>query len=156
MELHCHEKGIPFVRTKVGDRYVHQALTGQGGVLGGEASGHLLVLDRTSTGDALVAALQVLEALIADKTTLKAALAGYTPFPQKTVNVRVQPGAKPLEHPDVQAARAEAERSLEGKGRLVLRASGTEPVVRVTVEARDAALMQSVLDALSAVVKSTA
>ncbi|MFZ9311696.1 MAG: phosphoglucosamine mutase [Arenimonas sp.] len=154
MELHCREKGIPFVRTKVGDRYVHQALTEQGGVLGGEASGHLLVLDRTSTGDALVAALQVLEALIADKTTLKAALAGYTPFPQKTVNVRLQPGAKPLEHPAVQAARAEAERSLEGKGRLVLRASGTEPVVRVTVEAQDAVLMQSVLDSLSAVVKS--
>jgi phosphoglucosamine mutase len=70
------------------------------------------------------------------------------------VNVRLQPGAKPLEHAAVQAARAEAESSLEGKGRLVLRASGTEPVVRVTVEARDAALMQSVLDALSAVVKS--
>jgi phosphoglucosamine mutase len=155
MELHCRNQGLPFIRTKVGDRYVHQALTEHGGILGGEASGHLLVLDRTSTGDAIVAALQVLEALTSQKLTLKSALSSYTPFPQKTVNVRLQPGAKPLESPAVQTARDEAERALEGKGRLVLRASGTEPVVRVTVEANDADLMQSVLDRLSAVVKAS-
>lgn len=154
MELHCQQRGIPFLRTQVGDRYVHQALTEHGGVLGGEASGHLLVLDKTSTGDAIVAALQVLEALAARKQTLRQALAGYTPFPQKTVNVRLQPGAKPLAHPGVQAARAAAEARLQGKGRLVLRASGTEPVVRVTVEANDAALMQSVLDDLAAAVQA--
>jgi phosphoglucosamine mutase len=154
MELHCQQRGIPFLRTQVGDRYVHQALTEHGGVLGGEASGHLLVLDKTSTGDAIVAALQVLEALSARKQTLQQALAGYAPFPQKTVNVRLQPGAKPLAHPSVQAARAVAEARLQGKGRLVLRASGTEPVVRVTVEANDAALMQGVLDDLAAVVQA--
>lgn len=154
MELHCRNQGLPFIRTKVGDRYVHQALSEHGGILGGEASGHLLVLDRTSTGDAIVAALQVLEALTSQRLTLKSALSGYTPFPQKTVNVRLQPGAKPLENPAVQTARDEAEHALEGKGRLVLRASGTEPVVRVTVEANDADLMQSVLDRLSAVVKA--
>jgi phosphoglucosamine mutase len=154
MELHCRNQGLPFIRTKVGDRYVHQALSEHGGILGGEASGHLLVLDRTSTGDAIVAALQVLEALTAQRLTLKSALSGYSPFPQKTVNVRLQPGAKPLDNPAVQTARDEAERALEGKGRLVLRASGTEPVVRVTVEANDAALMQSVLDRLSAAVKA--
>ncbi len=154
LELHCRNHGLPFIRTKVGDRYVHQALTENGGVLGGEASGHLLVLDRTSTGDAIVAALQVLEALTAQKLDLKAALAGYTPFPQKTVNVRLQAGAKPLHNPAVQAAQALAEKRLEGKGRLVLRASGTEPVVRVTVEANDAALMESVLAELSAAVQA--
>ena len=154
LELHCQRKGMPFIRTQVGDRYVHQALTENGGVLGGEASGHLLVLDRTSTGDAIVAALQVLEALAVQKLGLKAALADYKPFPQKTVNVRLQTGAKPLASPAVQAAQALAEQRLQGKGRLVLRASGTEPVVRVTVEADDAALMESVLSELSAVVQA--
>jgi phosphoglucosamine mutase len=154
LELHCQQNGMPFLRTNVGDRYVHKALTDHGGNLGGEASGHLLVLDRTSTGDAIVAALQVLEALTARKQTLQQALAGYTPFPQKTVNVRLQPGAKPLADPSVQAAKAEAEQKLDGRGRLVLRASGTEPVVRVTVEANDAALMEHVLGALSDAVKA--
>jgi phosphoglucosamine mutase len=154
LELHCQQNGMTFLRTNVGDRYVHKALTDHGGNLGGEASGHLLVLDRTSTGDAIVAALQILEALIARKQTLQQALAGYTPFPQKTVNVRLQPGAKPLADPSVQAAKAEAEQKLDGRGRLVLRASGTEPVVRVTVEANDAALMEHVLGALSEAVKA--
>lgn len=154
MELHCRNQGMPFIRTKVGDRYVHQALTENGGILGGEASGHLLVLDRTSTGDAIVAALQVLEALTAQSLSLKSALASYRPFPQKTINVGLLPGAKPLTSPEVQAAQLIAEKRLEGKGRLVLRASGTEPVVRVTVEANDAALMQSVLDELSTIVKA--
>ncbi len=154
MELHCRKRGIEFMRTKVGDRYVHQALSAHAGVLGGEASGHLLVLDKTSTGDAIVAALQVLQALVAQKLSLHSALADYVPFPQKTVNVRLQSGAKPLQSESVLAAQREAELALEGKGRLVLRASGTEPVVRVTVEANDAALMQNVLDTLSAVVKA--
>ena len=154
LELHCRQNDMPFLRSNVGDRYVHKALTEHGGNLGGEASGHLLVLDRTSTGDAIVAALQVLEALTSRKLSLQQALAGYTPFPQKTVNVRLQPGAKPLADPAVQSAKADAERNLEGRGRLVLRASGTEPVVRVTVEANDAALMERVLGALSEAVKA--
>jgi phosphoglucosamine mutase len=150
------ESGIDFVRVQVGDRFVHQALVEHGGVLGGEASGHLLCLDRASTGDAIVAALQVLEAMQRAGGSLAQALAGYAPLPQKTVNVRIAPGAKPLDRADVQAARAEAEAALEGRGRLVLRPSGTEPVVRVTVEADDAALMQQVLDRLSAVVRAAA
>ena len=154
MELHCQARGIAFVRTQVGDRYVHQALTQQGGILGGEASGHLLVLDKTSTGDAIVAALQVLEAITVQGLALQQAVAGYVPFPQKTVNVRLQAGAKPLENAAVIAARAEAEQALAGKGRLVLRASGTEPVVRVTVEAQDAELMERVLASLAAVVSA--
>ncbi len=154
MEKALAEAGIAFQRAKVGDRFVHQALVEGGGVLGGEASGHLLCLDSASTGDAIVAALQVLEVLQRRKLTLKQALVGYVPLPQKTVNVRVAPGVKPLDAPAVQAARTEAEVALAGKGRLVLRPSGTEPVVRVTVEAADPALMQRVLDQLSAAVRA--
>jgi len=148
------ERGIPFQRAAVGDRFVHRALVEGGGVLGGEASGHLLCLDSATTGDAIVAALQVLEALVRQRRSLADALADYLPLPQKTVNVRVAPGVKPLEVDSVQAARREAEGALEGRGRLVLRPSGTEPVVRVTVEAADAALMESVLERLSSAVRA--
>ena len=156
LEQALGERGIPFVRTQVGDRYVHQALVGQGGVLGGEASGHLLCMDRASTGDAIVAALQVLEALRRRGQSLEQALAGYRPLPQRTVNVRIRPGTRPLEDERVLAARAEAEDALRGRGRLVLRASGTEPVVRVTVEAADETLMQGVLERLAGVVGAAA
>ena len=156
MERGLAGQGIGFLRAKVGDRYVHQALVEHGGVLGGEASGHLLCLDRASTGDAIVSALQVLESLRRRGQSLREALAGYEPLPQQTVNVRIAPGVKPLEQPAVQAARAEAEAALAGRGRLVLRPSGTEPVVRVTVEADDAALMRQVLDRLAEVVRAAA
>ena len=156
MERSLGEQGIGFLRAKVGDRYVHQALVERDGVLGGEASGHLLCLDRASTGDAIVSALQVLEALRRQGRSLEQALADYQPLPQQTVNVRIAPGAKPLDQPAVQAARDEAEQALAGRGRLVLRASGTEPVVRVTVEADDAGLMRQVLDRLAGVVSAAA
>jgi phosphoglucosamine mutase len=154
LEQALGEGNIDFMRVQVGDRYVHQALVEGGGVLGGEASGHLLCLDRASTGDAIVAALQVLEAMQRSGGTLAQALAGYRPLPQKTVNVRIAAGARPLDAAAVRAARTEAEAALLGRGRLVLRPSGTEPVVRVTVEAADAELMQQVLDRLSDVVRA--
>ncbi len=156
LERALGERGIGFLRARVGDRYVHQALVEHGGVLGGEASGHLLCLDRASTGDAIVAALQVLEVLRRRGQTLEQALAGYQPLPQQTINVHIAPGVKPLEAAAVQAARAEAEAALAGRGRLVLRPSGTEPVVRVTVEADDADLMRQVLDRLADVVRAAA
>jgi len=154
LEKSLGEGGIEFIRARVGDRFVHKALVERDGLLGGEASGHLLCLDSASTGDAIVAALQVLEVLVRQGRSLGEALAAYQPLPQKTVNVRIEPNARPLDAPAVQAARLQAEASLEGKGRLVLRPSGTEPVVRVTVEAADAVLMQHVLDELSAAVRA--
>lgn len=148
--------GIGFLRTKVGDRYVHQALLEHGGVLGGETSGHLLCLDRVSSGDGIVSALQVLEVLCRRGIGLGEALAGMVKLPQKTVNVRVGHGARPAEAEAVKAALARAQAAVRGRGRAFLRPSGTEPVVRVTVEADDVALVQRVLDELSAAVRAAA
>ena len=148
--------GIGFVRAKVGDRHVHQQLLANDGVLGGEASGHLLCLDRASTGDGIVSALQVLEVLQRRGIGLAEALQGLHKVPQKTVNVRYQGSSKPAEAQSVQAALAEALRAVEGRGRAFLRPSGTEPVVRVTVEADDAALVDATLAALAAAVRAAA
>ncbi len=154
LELKLAGQGIGFSRANVGDRYVHQRLHETGGVLGGEASGHVLCLDRAGTGDALIAALQVLHALSTSARSAADWRAAMPRFPQQTINVRYANGAKPLAHPAVATARAEAEQTLAGRGRLVLRASGTEPLIRVTVEADDAALVQRVAQAVAAAVSS--
>ncbi|MFN7782051.1 MAG: phosphoglucosamine mutase [Lysobacterales bacterium] len=138
------QRGIAFARAKVGDRYVLEQLKAHGGRIGGEASGHILVLDKASTGDGIVSALQVLQAVRRSGKSLKALLEGLSWVPQKTVNVRITPGAKPLESAGVQAEAKAAEARLEGRGRLVLRASGTEPLIRITVEADDEALLLDV------------
>ena len=157
LEQALARKGIAFIRAKVGDRYVHQQLIAHDGVLGGEASGHMLCLDRTSTGDGIVSALQVLEVLQRRGLTLRQALDGMTRVPQKTVNVRYTKGAsQPAEAATVQAALAEAQAAVAGRGRAFLRPSGTEPVVRVTVEADDAVLVQATLDRLAAAVRDVA
>ncbi|NZA26097.1 phosphoglucosamine mutase [Luteimonas sp. SJ-92] len=149
-------RGIGLVRTKVGDRHVHQALLEHGGVLGGETSGHLLCLDRAGTGDGIVSALQVLEVLKRRGLTLQEALQGLQKLPQQTVNVRYGSGMRPAEAPEVQAALARAQAAVEGRGRAFLRPSGTEPVVRVTVEADEAALMQRTLEGLAEAVRAAA
>ena len=150
------ERGIGFVRANVGDRHVHQKLLAHKGMLGGEASGHLLCLDRTSTGDGIVSALQVLEVLQRRGVSLADALGGLHKVPQKTVNVRYQGAGKPAEADSVQAALAKAQAAVAGRGRAFLRASGTEPVVRVTVEADDAALVDATLATLAAAVRAAA
>ncbi|OHE85581.1 MAG: phosphoglucosamine mutase [Lysobacterales bacterium RIFOXYA1_FULL_69_10] len=150
------ERGIGFIRAKVGDRYVHQQLVANDGVLGGETSGHLLCLDSASTGDGIISALQVLEVLRRRKLSLRQALSGLVKVPQKTVNVRYEGDARPAEAPAVQAALADAQRAVQGRGRAFLRPSGTEPVVRVTVEADDDALMQDTLDTLAGAVRAAA
>ncbi|MCS4280792.1 phosphoglucosamine mutase [Stenotrophomonas rhizophila] len=157
LEQALERLNIPFQRSNVGDRYVHQALVENNGVLGGEASGHLLCLDRATTGDAIVSALQVLEVLRRDGTSLRQVLSVLNKVPQKTVNVRLQGAAKAtVQAESVQAALAAAQHAVKGRGRAFLRPSGTEPVVRVTVEADSAELMQSTLDSLSAAVKAAA
>jgi len=156
LEQAFEQAGIGFVRAKVGDRHVHQQLVAHGGVLGGEASGHLLCLDRASTGDGIVSALQVLEVLHRRGRGLRDALFGLAKVPQRTVNVRFANGAKPAEAESVMAALAEAQAAVAGRGRAFLRPSGTEPVVRVTVEADDAELVQVNLDRLAAAVQAAA
>ena len=150
------ERGIGFIRAKVGDRYVHQQLLANDGVLGGEASGHILCLDRANTGDGIVSALQVLEVLQRRGIGLAEALAGLRKVPQKTVNVRYAGASKPAEADSVQAALADAQRAVQGRGRAFLRPSGTEPVVRVTVEADDPDLVEQTLARLSDAVRAAA
>jgi len=145
--------GIGFVRAKVGDRYVHQALIEHGGILGGEASGHLLCLDRATTGDGIISALQVLEVLQRRKITLQQAVAGLRKVPQKTVNVRIAPGSPPLDADSVKQALAAAQQAVNGRGRAFLRPSGTEPLIRVTVEADDAILVDQVAHSLAEAVR---
>lgn len=149
-------RGIEFIRAKVGDRYVHQQLLAHDGVLGGEASGHILCLDRANTGDGIVSALQVLEVLQRRGIGLVQALVGLKRVPQKTINVRFEAGRKPAEAESVKAALQVAQQAVAGRGRAFLRPSGTEPVVRVTVEADDAKLMESTLLALADAVKAAA
>jgi phosphoglucosamine mutase len=159
LEIALGEQGLDFERAAVGDRYVHERLLETGGVLGGESSGHMLVLDRTTTGDGMVTALQVLAALQAQGGRLSALRAGFTRYPQKLHNVRLADGvdAKALMNSAaVQAAIAQSEQALGDRGRVLLRPSGTEPLLRIMVEAQDAALMQAQLDALRLVVETQA
>jgi phosphoglucosamine mutase len=115
-----------------------------------------LCLDRANTGDGIVSALQVLEVLRRREVTLREALAGMQRVPQETVNVRYAAGARPAEADSVRSALAQAQRAVEGHGRAFLRPSGTEPVVRVTVEADDATLVRSTLEALAEAVRAAA
>jgi phosphoglucosamine mutase len=156
LEKALAQRGIAFQRAKVGDRYVHQKLVEGQGVLGGETSGHLLCLDRATTGDGIVSALQVLEVMRRRGLDLHELLQGFDKVAQRTANLRVTPGAKPHETDAVQRELQRAQQELAGRGRAFVRASGTEPVVRVTVEADDAALVQEVLDRLSRAVREAA
>ncbi|MDD4910813.1 MAG: phosphoglucosamine mutase [Sideroxydans sp.] len=148
---------IPFARAKVGDRYVMEVLQQKGWQLGGENSGHILCLDKHSTGDGIVSALQVLEALRSSKQTLAQAAQDLVMYPQILINVRVSgKAAELLEHPAVQTASDEAERMLNGKGRVLLRPSGTEPLLRVMVEGEDGVLVKQCAEKIAAVVKGIA
>jgi phosphoglucosamine mutase len=150
------ESGIDFIRANVGDRFVLQKLKEHDGVLGGETSGHVLCLDRATTGDGIIAALAVLEALKLDGQDLVAARQGLHKMPQIMINVRAPGAREALQSDDVKKALAEAEQALHGRGRVVLRASGTEPMARVTVEAADEAEVKQLAQKLADVVKSVA
>lgn len=145
--------GIPFARAAVGDRYVVEMLNDKGWVFGGENSGHILVLDRHTTGDGIVAALQVLAALRLESCDLKALLGGLVLYPQKLINVPVVRGFDWQACPAIIAAQAAAEQRLLGRGRVLLRASGTEPLLRVMVEGEEAAEVVATAEALAEVVR---
>ena len=134
MEVAIKAMGLEFVRAKVGDRYVMSALTKHGWVLGGEASGHIVCLDKTSTGDAIIAALQVLSALVQSGQTLHELRQGMSKFPQQLINVKIAQKSDPMQNEIIVAAVKDAESLLGERGRVLLRASGTEPVIRVMVE----------------------
>ncbi|MDR3414771.1 MAG: phosphoglucosamine mutase [Nevskia sp.] len=149
--------GVPFERAAVGDRYVLERLRASGGLIGGETSGHTLCLDRTSTGDGIITSLQVLEAMRTEQATLAQLVSGMSKYPQVLINVPVQGHAKRvLELPPVTAALQECESGLHGRGRVLLRASGTEPLIRVMVEAQDGAETQQAAERLAQAVRIAA
>ena len=143
VELALRALGVELVRAKVGDRYVLEELAARGWLLGGEGSGHLLALDKHTTGDGIVSALQVLQAVRTGGRSLTQWLAPVTLFPQVLINVRVAAGSDHRSNARLAAAQRAVEAELGATGRVLIRASGTEPVLRVMVEARDAALAQA-------------
>jgi phosphoglucosamine mutase len=147
--------GIDFRRAGVGDRYVLAMLRETGGVLGGETSGHLLTLDHATTGDAMVAALQVLAIMQQSGRMLAELVADLPLLPQKQVAVKVAQRFDPGTRPDVVAVRERIEAQLAGRGRVVLRASGTEPVIRVMVEAEERAEAEAAAQALAKAVQES-
>ncbi|MDP4543624.1 phosphoglucosamine mutase [Psychrobacter faecalis] len=137
LELALKDADIAFTRAKVGDRYVMQELEANGWILGGEPSGHILCLDKSRTGDAIIAGLQVLAVMQARGKALSDLTEGFEILPQKLVNVRLSQMQDPFEHEELVAAFDKARATLEGRGRLLIRQSGTEPMIRVMVESDD-------------------
>jgi phosphoglucosamine mutase len=155
LQLALEREGIGFRRARVGDRYVLAMLKELGGVLGGETSGHLLCLDRTTTGDGLVSALQVLAVMKRTGRPVAELAAGMPQFPQVMVNVRVRERIDPGHSPVIQAAVKRVEQALGGAGRVVLRASGTEPLIRVMVEGQDEAVVTRHANELAEIVRQS-
>lgn len=153
LELALREKNIPFERAPVGDRYVMERLLNEGWLIGGEASGHVMCLDRSTTGDGVIAALQVLAAMQKSGCSLHELKAGMTKYPQYMVNVTIRDPVNVDSSPELKLAVSDAEKQLGRDGRVLLRASGTEPVFRVMVEGSDAALVKKLANNLAYVVK---
>ena len=149
MELALQSLGIPFARANVGDRYVMEMLKELGWRLGGENSGHVICLDHATTGDGIVASLQVLQAMVRAQTGLATLRRNLRLFPQRLVNVRFAGGVDPLQQPAVLKAVADAEDKLAGRGRVLLRKSGTEPLIRVMVEGEEAELVSSLAEEIA-------
>ena len=154
VELALKKRDVDFVRAKVGDRYVLEELVARGWQLGGEGSGHLLALDKHTTGDGMVSALLVLSAICRTGKSLAQQLEGVTLFPQTLINVRMQPGQDWKGNAELARVQAEVTAELGDRGRVLIRASGTEPLLRVMVEASDAALAQSCAERMAATVRA--
>ena len=147
---------IPFQRAAVGDRYVMAKLVENGWFLGGESSGHIICLDKTTTGDGIIAALQVLEALVDQQLTLTEACSDLEIYPQTMINVPITQPLKPDNSPEIQDAVKSAEAELGDTGRVLLRASGTEPLIRVMVEGQNASQVEKIATQLAQSVKQVA
>ncbi len=153
LELALKDLNIPFLRTKVGDRYVVEALKDNDWNLGGEASGHVLCSDLNTTGDGIVAALQVIRAISDSGKPLAELKLGMSKFPQTMINVRLAKKVDITENNAINAAVAEAEQKLAGRGRILLRPSGTEPLIRVMAEGDDQALVEQQVKAIAKIVE---
>ena len=154
LERHLARHGIGLTRTKVGDRYVVEEMRASGRSVGGEQSGHIVLLDHVTTGDGLMAGLQVLAALVDSGKPASALLRVFEPVPQLLENVRFTPGTAPLDADAVKAAIAEGEARFGEGGRLVIRASGTEPLIRVMGEHEDATLLRAVVGDIATAVRA--
>lgn len=153
LELALANQGIEFHRAKVGDRYVMQELQARGWSIGGEPSGHILCLDKSRTGDAIVAGLQVLSCMAETGKSLRELVLDYTPFPQTLINVRLTQMSNPYDNDELNTIFKNAEEQLSDQGRLLIRQSGTEPVIRVMVEHQNQAVCQEVAQKLAAEVR---
>src|SRR5439155_9900231 len=156
LERKLSEAGLKLKRTKVGDRYVLEEMRSSGCNVGGEQSGHIILADHTTTDDGLVAGLQVLAALVEAKAPASELLRQFVPLPQLLKNVRFNGGTEPLEADRVRKRIAAAEAELEGRGRLVIRKSGTEPLIRVMAEGDDPALVERVVNDICEAVRAAA
>ncbi len=153
LEIALKMLGVPFLRANVGDRYVLEKMVENDWTLGGENSGHIIIADKNTTGDGIVASLAVLAAMAQHKLSLNELASAVKLFPQVLINVRFAGGENPLESDAVKSVAAEVEKRLESKGRILLRKSGTEPLIRVMVECQDAALAQQCAEEIAEAVE---
>ncbi len=156
LERALRDRHIEFLRAKVGDRYVLETLKKKGGIIGGETSGHMIMLNQTTTGDGMICALQVLAVMQQTGKPLSELVAEMPKYPQTMLNVRTDKRMDPSDSPSIQAAVADVEGELRDKGRVVLRASGTEPVIRVMVEGQDEKQVMTLAQRLAAAVEEAA
>ena len=154
LEIALKMLGVPFVRANVGDRYVLEKMVEHNWTLGGENSGHIIIADKNTTGDGIIASLAVLSAMVQHRLSLNELASAVKLFPQVLINVRFAGGANPLENEAVKAVAADVEKRLEGKGRILLRKSGTEPLIRVMVECEDGALAKQCAEEIAEAVKA--
>ena len=154
LEIALKMLGVPFVRANVGDRYVLEKMVEHSWTLGGENSGHIIIADKNTTGDGIIASLAVLSAMVQHRLSLNELASAVKLFPQVLINVRFAGGDNPLESEAVKAVAADVEKRLEGKGRILLRKSGTEPLIRVMVECEDGTLAKQCAEEIAEAVKA--
>jgi len=154
LEIALKMLGVPFVRANVGDRYVLEKMVEHNWTLGGENSGHIIIADKNTTGDGIIASLAVLSAMVQHRLSLNELASAVKLFPQVLINVRFAGGDNPLESEAVKTVAADVEKRLEGKGRILLRKSGTEPLIRVMVECEDGVLAKQCAEEIAEAVKA--